>query len=220
MGGMSNPTFTQSDFIGAVQELGSRGELVFNPSVLGLSADTSITGRALTYFLRHTPGSESLLEPIMARKQVEKIEAQLQSADDFRAEHVKDFSTGELSERAKADLERAVNGFLSLHPEYVASDENKNKIFKWLRESGGTVSTSLIAEAFRSLVSSGDIQSGDAVQRGQAVTFTDYGPRPQGIPPRSDKYSFQKKISDMTAAEFAKRCAEDPTFREAVNELS
>ncbi len=62
-------------------------------------------------------------------------------------------------------------------------------------------------------------KSASATNEGSVTRVVDYGQQKHGVPPESEKYSFKMKVRAMSADELAQRCADDPTFRKALDEL-
>jgi len=63
-------------------------------------------------------------------------------------------------------------------------------------------------------------QAKSGTAEGQAVRFTDMGGKDySGYPTESEKFSFKAKVRSMSATELAQRCADDPVFKKALDEL-
>lgn len=58
-----------------------------------------------------------------------------------------------------------------------------------------------------------------ATNEGRVTRVVDYGQQKRGVPPESDKYSFKMKIRAMSADQLAQRCADDPSFKAALDAL-
>jgi hypothetical protein len=62
-------------------------------------------------------------------------------------------------------------------------------------------------------------KSASATNQGSVTRVVDYGQQKHGVPPESEKYSFRMKVRSMSANELARRCADDPAFRAASDNL-
>lgn len=58
-----------------------------------------------------------------------------------------------------------------------------------------------------------------ATSESTVTRVVDYGEQKHGVPPESEKYSFKMKVRAMSADELAQRCADDPTFKTALDAL-
>src|SRR6266571_4651058 len=62
-------------------------------------------------------------------------------------------------------------------------------------------------------------KSASATNEGSVTRVVDYGQEKHGVPPEGEKYSFKMKVRAMSADELAQRCADDPTFKAALDAL-
>jgi len=58
-----------------------------------------------------------------------------------------------------------------------------------------------------------------ATNESSVTRVVDFGPQKHGIPPESEKYSFRMKVRAMSADQIARRCADDPAFKAALDAL-
>jgi hypothetical protein len=62
-------------------------------------------------------------------------------------------------------------------------------------------------------------KSAAATNESSVTRVVDYPHEQRGVPPQPDKLSFRMKVRSMSASEIAQRCADDPGFRKALDEL-
>jgi hypothetical protein len=63
-------------------------------------------------------------------------------------------------------------------------------------------------------------QTETSTAKSGSTSVTDYGHEQHGVPPSSEKYSFQRLINSLSAEDFARRVKEDPQFAAAIDKLN
>jgi hypothetical protein len=150
----------------------------------------------------------------------EQVEARM-SASEFKKMHASDWP----EERAIPPLilqriAQILETFAQANPRYIHSDSNKNKIVSALVKSGMQITTQSLQEIYNDLTSRGELELSNAAQTGEVLTVTNLGGHAPGYPARPQKYSFRKKIDEMTADEVKQRILDDPNFEAALNNLN
>lgn len=141
------------------------------------------------------------------------------SADQYRQEHP-ELADHRVPPVILKQAEKALLTFISTHPQYIPCEGNRALMMEWLSEVGLPPTTGNLDSAFTALQSQGLLKVNSAVVTSGATKLTDFGDTgPRGVPPQSSKYSFRKKIESMSASEYAERCANDPQFKEALDNL-
>jgi hypothetical protein len=141
------------------------------------------------------------------------------SAEEFKAEHITDWPEEQgIPPLVLEGIARSLDTFVAGRPEYVRSDANKDKIMAALKNRG-PLSVQNIEEVYQDLVARGELELNKA-SRGEVLRYVDMGGHAPGYPARPQKYSFRKKLDEMTADEVKQRILNDPNFETALNNLS
>jgi hypothetical protein len=200
----------------AFQALGVQGKILLNPKAIGIGTESEVSGHRL----KTHPQLHRLLEPAPTAEQREKIEQRKMSAADWKDAHKEDFRETRVSDFQQRSWDQAIATFLLSNPTYEATDSNRIKILEFIKSNGLQINPQGLQAAFNFLVPRGELElnEGNKIE-GQATRYTNLGGSPPGFPPKSDKYSFQKKVNSMGSKEYLDRINNDSAFREAVNAL-
>jgi len=211
-----NLSCVKANLVRAFEDLGSKGRLVLNPSAVGLGTETEISGQRV---VRH-PELYKLLAPAPTEGQRAKLEQGKMSAAEWKEAHKEDFKSTQASPSFFRALERAIATFRLSNPTYLPTEENREKMDNFLKANRLQMNPQGLQAAFSYLTSRGELELNESgVIEGTVTRYTNLGGSAPGFPPKSDKYSFQKKISSLSSTEYLERINNDPAFREAVNSL-
>jgi hypothetical protein len=201
------------NLVAGFEDLAIRGDLVLDATVCGAGPETEVSGHQLA----NHPNLYKLLLPVPARNS-EHDKINKMSAAEFLA------ATPELHETRIAPLaarkvSTVFDSFLSFHPEYVRCEANKNKILEAL--GNAPISIQSLEAVYQNLRGRGELElDNTAIAAHGASRYMDLGGREYpGFPSESEKYSFKIKVREMSSAEIASRCNDDPQFRAALDAL-
>jgi hypothetical protein len=164
------------------------------------------------------PNLEAAYQSLRAEGAFEEPIEPVQSAEQYRKEHSEDWPAPEVPPLISQRIEKFLATFKSANPQYILSPKNSAKMMDGILKSGSTISLPLIQAVYEDLSARGELELNNT-QTGAVVTVTDLGGRSQGFPKESEKYSLKMKIRSMTADQIAQRCADDPAFERALNNL-
>lgn len=219
--------WTFENLVSAFEDLTMKGQIVLDPSALGIGTESEIFGHRL----KTHPQLSRLLEPAPTEEQKAKLAERRMSAAEWKEAHKEDFRQTRLSDFQLRSWDQAIATFLLSNPTYIANDSNRAKILEFIKNNhklqlpnGKVLALSInpqgLQTAFDELSSRGELELNESrVIEGQATRYTNLGGSEPGFPPKSDKYSFQRKIQTMSSSEYLDRINNDPAFREAVNAL-
>jgi len=157
---------TYENFCGAFTELAMSGDLVLSAAVLG--DDRELSGEVL----RTYPRLHELIQPHHMPTAEEKM-----SANDYWKAHP-ELHSKEIPPMVARGFELAEKTFMSVHPEYIATKNSRDKILAQLTEWKLGISPQSLEAAWKHLVEKGELQVDKSkVVEGQAVRMTDLGGR-------------------------------------------
>jgi len=198
-----------NNLVVVLHQLAASGEIMMSPAAVGLGED-QITGEAL----RNYPHRKQLLRP---SEELERQRVANQSADEFLAAH-DELRDKRIPHLILQGVGKMFDTFSASHPEFSHTDSNVQAIMAALPR-GVPLSLQLIESTFQDLAERGQLETNDAIASSGATRVVDFGPRQRGVPPRPEKPSFREKIRSMTADQIAERCANDPDFKQALDNL-
>ena len=206
----------KANLVAAFEDLASKGFLLLNPSAIGIGEESEISGGRV---VRH-PELYKLLAPAPTEAQKAKLEQGKMSAAEWKEAHKEDFKPTQASPSFFRALEQAIATFRLSNPTYIPTEENQEKMETFLKANDLQMNPQGLQAAFSYLTSRGELElNKSGVIEGTVTRYTNLGGSQPGFPPKSDKYSFQKKISSLSSSEYRERINNDPEFRQAVNAL-
>ena len=206
----------KANLVAAFEDLASKGFLLLNPSAIGIGEESEISGGRV---VRH-PELYKLLAPAPTEAQKAKLEQGKMSAAEWKEAHKEDFKPTQASPSFFRALEQAIATFRLSNPTYIPTEENQEKMETFLKANDLQMNPQGLQAAFSYLTSRGELElNKSGVIEGTVTRYTNLGGSQPGFPPKSDKYSFQKKISSLSSSEYLERINNDPEFRQAVNAL-
>ena len=116
------------------------------------------------------------------------------SAAEWKETHKEDFRETRLSDFQQRSWDQAIATFKLSNPTYIPNDSNRGKMLAFITKNGLQLNPQGLQAAFTFLTSRGELELNESnVIEGHATRYTDLGGSEPGFPPKSDKYSFQKK---------------------------
>jgi len=135
------------------------------------------------------------------------------SADEYRRQHGEAFREPLASVKVAEQIKREINSFLSFHPEYVLSEENKKHLCAYIEKRHLPFTLNSLETAYTDLVREGYIKPNpEAVVSSNGTKLVDYG----GGPGRA---KLPYEINRMSAKEY-EEWIQNPANRRAVDALA
>ncbi len=192
-----NLSCVKANLVTAFEHLASKGFLLLNPSAIGIGTESEISGYRV---VRH-PQLYKLLAPAPAEKDRIKLAEQKMSADEYRKQHPEAFRQ-EVPVLVLGKVKQAIQTFLSVHPEYVLSDEHKKHLCAYIEKRNLPFTLNSLETAYAELVKEGYVKPNpEAVVSATGRNLWVSNGGEQG-PTRAN---LSREINRMSAAEYA-RC--------------
>ena len=161
------PSYDNLVFV--LHELAKDGAVSLSPSAIRAGEEDQISGETLK---RHA-NLKQLLRPA---EEIERQRVANQSAEEYRKEHASDWPAPSIPPLVMAGIEKNLDAFASLHPDYVRCPENAAKMISAV-QNRGPISIQLLEEAYNGL--RGQLQTNNAVKEYGATRLVDLGGRPR-----------------------------------------
>lgn len=163
--------------------------------------------------LMRSPQRDRLLKaytPTIARE----FELKKMSADEWNKANPLPPS-GQVVAAIAAQIEKAVLTFISFHPEYQITEENKTHLLAYLEKRKLPCTLNTLEAAYGDLVREGYIETNNAVGNTQATRMIDYAAASRGNQKTADP-QLASEINSMSAEQFLK-WEQNPANRARVN---
>jgi hypothetical protein len=148
------------------------------------------------------------------------LETKKLSADEWNRQHPLPLSGAELG-RIGSQIKKAVDTFLSFHPEYAITAENQKHIEAYLAKRNLHFTFTNLEASYSELVREGYIETNEAVASGQATKMIDYAAEAKrtGAAETHSDAQTQRDIRKMNAKEY-EVWLQNPDNRKAADRLA
>jgi hypothetical protein len=210
---ITNPKFQYSEMVEAFEKGVTSGRLQLDPSAIGVSNETSITG----YALKTHPKLDKLILPAIKKKKSAVYDTM--SADEYLRLHPEAKIKLPPSQATVNAVQQHINTFLQNNPSFIHSDENEAALRGWLADRDLSLNFNNLQGAFEALVADGMAFDKSKLRRHTGSTWIVGEPR--GTSPYSGltRESLKNKVKNMTSREYETKYRSEKSFREAVDAL-